>query len=1061
MIKCNDRIGSLGQQMRINERDTVEKPLLDQLETLGWDVIRLEMQQEPSESFRNSFDEVVLRPKFDEAMKKINPFLTENQINEVYRTIDTFEGDKLIVNNEQITDLLLNGTSVARNEETGEANPLVRYIDFEDISKNNFVAVEQFKLHISGTDHYIIPDVVLFVNGLPLVVIECKSPKIPSPMAEAIDQMNRYSQQRDTSEPEGNSRLFYYNLFLIATCRSQAKFGTLTSRIEKFFFRWTDPYPMSVNELEHGKSGPSDQQRLVAGMLAQKNLLDILRVFTHFTTNEKGKRIKIVGRYQQFRAVKLAVQRLLEGQNPLQRGGIIWHTQGSGKSLTMMFLVREMRLHTRLASWKIVFVTDRTQLQDQLAGSVRIGAFVKVADSVDTLKTMLSNDNSDIVMAMIQKFQEHGELNRLTKIPIFPVLNESPNILIMTDEAHRSQYSLLAANLNQALPNATSIGFTGTPTEKTERKYKDYIDKYTMREAIDDGVTLRIVYQGFTHNAEIDDKKAADQMFADMFSDYKIEERLKILGFGSKTAYLESEDTIREKSKKMVDHYVTQIFPNKFKAQVVAVSREAAIRYKTMLDKALKDYVAALRNDNPQMINVELLDKLETAVVISGSHNDKPEVKAFTNGTYHKRAIDRFKMDFESVDDEDNTKDGNVGIIIVTDMLLTGFDAPIEQVLYLDKIIKAHNLLQTIARVNRIGGEGKDCGFIVDFVGVGNHLKDAIQNNDSREDAVESGEIDGIIDSLSNESNELEELKNADAGIWDYLKENGVDECFDDEDAFMDLFYDADLRAEYKDLYRKFLRLFNNLLPNKDALDYYEDFINFTEIYALAKSRDPQGLDMKEIPEKLRAIADAHLKSSGIVEKIKPISIFSDEFDEKIKGHKKAKTRAAETEHAIRHQIDVDMDDDPELYASFADAIETILQSFAGDWERIYEELEKLRQKMKQQKNEETYGLHRQKQMPVFRIFKKELFEDKELSEDEISKNVSLTQQIMEVVIREIKLTGFWDSVPAQNRLKQDLQEVLLSEAFVDIPLMLDKYRALISRILEFAKANHFKLIQE
>lgn len=200
MIKCNDLTGSLGQQMRINEHDTVEKPLLDQLETLGWEVIRLEMQQEPSQSYRSSFDEVILYPKLKEALRRINPFLTPDQIGEVCRTIDSFDGDKLIVNNEQVTELLLNGTTVARNEQTGEQNPLVNYIDFDDISNNSFVAVEQFKLHISGTDHHIIPDIVLFVNGLPLVVIECKSPKIQSPMAEAIDQMNRYSQQRDTSE---------------------------------------------------------------------------------------------------------------------------------------------------------------------------------------------------------------------------------------------------------------------------------------------------------------------------------------------------------------------------------------------------------------------------------------------------------------------------------------------------------------------------------------------------------------------------------------------------------------------------------------------------------------------------------------------------------------------------------------------------------------------------------------------------------------------------------------------------------------------------------------------
>ncbi len=335
-------------------------------------------------------------------------------------------------------------------------------------------------------------------------------------------------------------------------------------------------------------------------MLDPRNLLDIVRVFTAFKTDDKGRKIKVVGRYQQFRAVKIATQRLIEGKNPIERGGIIWHTQGSGKSLTMMFMVREMKLRPELMSWKIIFVTDRTQLEEQLSGTGQsIGFTIKSANFINpknpangqSLKELLSNDNSDLVMAMIHKFQENGDL---TGLEIFPELNKSSNILVMTDEAHRSQYSLLAANLDRAMPNATSIGFTGTPTSKTEKKYKDYIDKYTMRQAIDDGVTLEIVYEGFTHNAEVEDQKGMDDKFADVFSDYQLTERLQILGYGSRDAYLDNMNTIREKAKSMVNHYVEHIFSGGFKAQIVANSRIAAVRYKAAIDEALKNKIAEL-----------------------------------------------------------------------------------------------------------------------------------------------------------------------------------------------------------------------------------------------------------------------------------------------------------------------------------------------------------------------------------------------------------------------------------------------------------------------------------
>src|SRR5690606_774669 len=233
---------------------------------------------------RKSFSEVILQAKLRKSLSRINPFLDEGQLDEVVRKISTFEKNSLIENNQKVLNYLLENTTVTKNKETGELSPTVRYIDFENPENNIFTAISQFKVNITGTDHHILPDIVLFINGLPIVIVEAKSSKVKEPIPEAIDQLMRYSEQRgDTGE--GNKELFYYNQILVTTCRTEAKFGTITTRIEKHFYRWTDPYPRTLNDLTHGQSSPNDQQRLVAGMLGRRNLLDIIRVFTVFATN--------------------------------------------------------------------------------------------------------------------------------------------------------------------------------------------------------------------------------------------------------------------------------------------------------------------------------------------------------------------------------------------------------------------------------------------------------------------------------------------------------------------------------------------------------------------------------------------------------------------------------------------------------------------------------------------------------------------------------------------------------------------------------------------------------
>lgn len=1045
-------------QIRLDEREHVEKPLLDQLAGLKWEILDLDAKQPPCDSHRTNFTEVVMFSVLREQLKVINPWLEEDQVDDVVKQLTAnFPSTNLLQNNRHVFTQLLENTSVSENRKTGEKSPTVEFIDFKHRDNNRFIAVCQCKIRILGSERHIIPDIVLFLNGLPVVVIECKSPKVTDPLHDAIEQLLRYSEQRG-SKGEGSAPLFYYNQFVITTCRHEAKFGTITTHAEKHFYRWSDPYPRSLNDLEHGSSGPNDQQRLIAGMLDRDNLLDLIRTFTIFSTNSKGEMIKVVARYQQFRAVKLAVKRLLNGKNPRERSGIIWHTQGSGKSLTMMFMVREMYRHPSLSKWKVVFITDRTQLEQQLAEtSQSIGFTVKAADSIKTLKELLRSDASDLVMAMIHKFRETD----LTET--FPELNASPHILIMTDEAHRSQYSRLAANLDKGIPHATRIGYTGTPIDKTERVFGDYIDKYTMRQAIADGVTLEIVYEGRTHNAEVPDKIGMDLKFADVFSEYNLQQRLEILGHGSRTAYLEADSTIKAKAKDMVEHYLTHVFPNGYKAQIVATSREAAVRYKKHVDAAVVEAIQAFKKSNPLQVNIEELQKLKCDVVISGKHNDLMHLTPFTNPAKHETTIKSFKTPFGKEVDGVN---GDIGIVIVKSMLLTGFDAPVEQVMYLDKIIVAHGLLQAIARVNRVGGETKDKGFVVDYVGIGHHLKKALDSYDEREQKE-------VQSALSFPEEELRELKASHDAVLALLKKHGLTDLTD-VDAFFDVFYDEDLRFEFMNLFKKFTKALNLVFPAKEALgymNYYNELVAINEM--AAKHFRDERLSMKGIPPKLRVITDAFLESRGIDVKVPPISILDEDFQKEVKKHDRNKTKAAAIEHAIRHHITVNLNDDPELQVSFAEALRIILEEFADNWRKIYEELEKLRQRIANVAKEPTYGLHLKKQMPFFRLLRSEIFgepstEDEDMlkvaseevvygmkEEERISKLVSLTQELHGEIERELKLIGFWESISARKKLESDLQKILLQAHYIKLPGIALKRKHIISRLMEIAENNN------
>ncbi|MCD6540210.1 MAG: type I restriction endonuclease subunit R [Candidatus Omnitrophica bacterium] len=1017
---------------RLDEEYYVENPFLAQLKNLGWQVFRqnkdnpedikeiisfnqsFEPEYGESKKWRESFRDVILESVLKESIKRINPWIEEDQINEVVRRITTPQANNLLDVNREIHDLLLENTSVSENRKTGERSPTVRFIDFKNSENNSFIAISQFKVNIPGTEKHIIPDIVLFVNGLPLVVVECKSPTIADPINEAIIQLARYSNRRGAKE--GNEKLFWYNLFMVAASNQVAKYGTITAENEHFV-EWKDPYPYSLSDID-SKGNITSQQILIQGMLTKRNLLDLLHTFTIFKEDSKTGVAKIVARYQQFRAVKKIIKRLEEGKTPEERGGIIWHTQGSGKSITMMFTVREMYHNPKFKNFKIVFVTDRKELEKQLKETSKsVGFTVHPARSIKELQELLKTDTPDLVMAMIHKFQER-ELKTE-----FPVLNTSPNILIMIDEAHRTQYKLLGANLRKALPNAVKIAFTGTPIEKTEMTFGEYIDKYSIKQAVEDGVTVEIVYEGRVHSGELSDEEAANAKFEDVFSMLDAEEKSKIMGRYTWRAYLEDENVIRDKTKDMIEHYVSHVFPNGFKAQVVAVSRLAAIRYKKALEDALKEKINELKRNNPDKIDINQLEKLKVEVVISGLPNDPPEYHVYTDPNEHEKIIKSFKLPFDKADDTGIS--GDVGILVVQSMLITGFDAPIEQVMYLDNVIKEHSLLQAIARVNRVY-KNKSCGFVVDYVGVLKHLKESL--------AIYANEdIEEITQVVKDKAKSIDDLKYTHSLVNNFFKKYGIDNWRENIEECIDLLVDEEVRDEFILLVRRFNKAMDAVLPDPEALKYVRDLkiLNFIKESARNRYRDDK-LSIKDASKKIREIVEEYLVSKGVDPKIPPTPLLDDRFIDKLKKEKSSKAKAEELKYAIIEHIEKHFEEDPEFYERFSDLLNRLLEEYKQNWEILAAELEKLREEIKKgREGEETFGFDPKKEMPFFGLLKREIYgkrEVKELTKEEMDFLINLTKDVIEIIRREINVVDFWDNYTKQKRLKSYIASHLLEQ---------------------------------
>ncbi len=1080
----------------MSEYTEVEQPFLHQMKVLNWQTIDQgpDIPSDPTRSKRLNFRQWLLPEVFAQSVAALNttadgePWLTAKQLQDLQDQILRQPNRTLLEANEAIQKLFFKA-QVDVNEVTGEQDPVVKLIDFANPKNNHFLAINQFRIDTPGcVKQFIIPDIVLFVNGIPLAVVECKKggPTCANPMAEAFEQLHRYMNQRPSTKQqglkEGEARLFHCNMLLIRTSGVEADYGTITSG-EEHFYPWKTQWP----EPDSVAEGRNQQQQLINGMLNKLNFLSVLRTSSVFMDTDGGPRIKVVCRYQQFRAANKIVERLRDGKTVEEKSGVVWHTQGSGKSLTMVFVARMLRTSNDLNDYKILLINDRVDLEDQLAQTATlIGGRVNIINTRKALREQLSTDSSDVNMVMVHKFMLRDQslplkvaeaLGTYQAIPTsqtFGVVNDSARIVLMIDEAHRTQGSDLGDNLFEAFPNAARIAFTGTPLiterhgeKKTIACFGDYIDTYRLMDAVNDGTTLQILYEGRTADAALNDKHGFETQFENLFKDRGEDELLAIKKkYGATGDLLEAEQRIAAIARDMVKHYLEHIFPNGFKAQVVCHSKLAAYRYQQAIHAALAETLTELEAAaEPDVELIKKLRFLKAAVVISGDGTN--EAAYITEARKQARAwnaVDNFCKPF-AFDDPDKPYAG-IAFLVVCDMLITGFDAPIEQVMYIDKKIREHTLLQAIARTNRVK-KGKKRGYVVDYIGLTDNLTDALTLYAA---ADEQQELAQGLKSIASEVPVLEERYQRLLQLFTEHKVANVREFVEgtlasiEEDAAVvheavKLLKDEKIRADFDVYLKKFLMSLDIILPHRSAHAYRVPAKRLGYILRVTKERyKDTSLNLGDAGQKVRDLINEHLISLGINPKVPPVELLSEDFIANLNQHAagNAEAKASEMEHAIRKHCTVHNDEDPAFYKSLSEKVENLIDQYQDQWEKLAEELEKLRTRAIDGRTKGEEGMSKEA-TTFYEHIANEAFKDGDVPASAKPKMKALMAAIVDTLQDSIGSIDFWNNSDKQKKTRSEVKTALTLTGIAE--LKINRERVAIE-IMKLAKNRHDELLK-
>lgn len=711
----------------------LEQVLMELFETLGY-ALESDAGIGPDGAHpeREAYSDTVLLPRLKEAMARLNPGIPPEARNDALRALQSSTFPSLVEENRRLHRLIVEGVDVEFYAEDGTIRgDKVQLLDFDDTDNNDWLAVNQFTV-IEGKANRR-PDVVIFINGLPLAVIELKNPGAENATLEgAYNQLQTYKAQIPS--------LFRSNALLVASDGLQARIGSLTANQERFM-PWR-----TVDGEEIAAKGMPELSVLIPGVFEKRRFLDLIRDFTVFGDTGSGL-VKIVAGYHQFHAVRHAVQHTVSATAPEgdRKVGVIWHTQGSGKSLLMAFYAGQLVRHPELENPTIVVITDRNDLDDQLYGTFSmcrdlIRQTPIQAESRDDLQKALNRASGGVVFTTIQKFfPERGEAD-------YPLLTKRRNVVVIADEAHRSQYGFkarvnrdsgemaygFAKYLRDALPNASFIGFTGTPIEQddvnTPAVFGNYIDIYDITRAVEDGATVPLYYESRLARIELpeDEKPKIDAEIDELTEDEAMTEQEQIKRkWSTVEALVGAQKRLRMVAEDLVRHFEDRVAALDGKGMVVCMSRRICV--------ALYNEIVALRPD----WHSEDDTKGKIKVVMTGAASDPQDWQPHVGNKSRRELLSKRVKD----------PDDPLQLVLVRDMWLTGFDVPSLHTMYIDKPMKGHGLMQAIARVNRVFRD-KPAGLVVDYIGIGQNLKNALgqySDSDRKQAGIDESEAVAIM----------------------------------------------------------------------------------------------------------------------------------------------------------------------------------------------------------------------------------------------------------------------------------------------------------------------------
>ncbi len=781
--------------MAFNEHNSVENFIIKQLTGVNLNTLTVE---EPKSSYignwkykspqklQRSVNEVLLESELKTSLIQLNPEIKANPdladeiIHHLRKILLSVHQNGLVRANEEFFQWLQGNKTMPFGPNNRHVP--IQLIDFENLENNSYIATTQFRFHYRETK---IPDIVLFINGIPVVIGELKTP-----IRSSISWLDGAYEIHDIYE-NAAPQLFVPNILSFATEGKELYYGAVRSPLE-FWAPWhidNDKDSMIKN------LGLGEIKEEISDLLHPKRLLDILQNFSLFTTVSSKKRIKIIPRFQQYEGANKIVERVIEGKT---KQGLIWHFQGSGKSLLMVFAAQKLRREKALKSPTVLVLVDRTDLDTQITGTFNAADIsnVETTNSISQLQTLLQRDTRKIIISTIHKFRDAK-----------PKMNTNENIIVLVDEAHRTQEGDLGMQMRSALPNAFLFGLTGTPINKADKNTfwsfgakedeGGYLSRYTFQESIKDNATLPLHFEPRLVDVHVD-KETIDKAFAEFKENSALtdEDADALTKKSAKmAAFLKSPERVSKIVEDIAKHYTEKVAPHGFKAMIVTPDRYACVQYKEELDLHFSSQASK--------------------VVISTSANDEFEFK-------QKWAVDKGQQ--EKIVDEFNDKNSQLKFLIVTAKLLTGFDAPILQTMYLDKSLKDHTLLQAICRTNRLY-PNKSFGRIVDYFGVFDDIGKALEFDEEH--------IKTIISNLS----ELKEkLPEAMAKALSHFE--GIDrsiEGFEGLEAAQNAIGNNELKDEFAKDFKLLSRIWESLSPDSVLNKYQKDYKWLTQVFESVK----------------------------------------------------------------------------------------------------------------------------------------------------------------------------------------------------------------------------------